>query len=408
MNLNGDQSSYTVEDFLMDESFAAYCLGRDETAADYWKHWLEAHPDKQSEAAEAKELYFLLDGQNTDRQFRQHEAKFRSTIRQHLQHNDIKRLSQNRRFIIMRITAAAAVILLLLSGLWFFTNNRQHEKPAIAQTQKIEDIAPGGNKAILMLADGTKLVLDSASNGAITKQGNVTVIKMDDGQLSYNASTSTSASILTYNTITTPRGGQYQVVLSDGTKVWLNAASSLRFPTAFVGNDRRVELRGEGYFEVAHNAKKPFYVGVGEMNVQVLGTHFNINSYTDEDAIKTTLLEGSVKVTKGVNSVTIKAGEQVVVNETDNHLAIKEAVNLNDVIAWKNGFFSFRHSYIKEIVKQLSRWYNIEVYYKGDIKNQEFTGKIDRTLSLNQVLKILEKTGVRFQLEEGRKLTILP
>ena len=213
-----------------------------------------------------------------------------------------------KRYVWPRIAAAAVIIVLLSAGVYYISSNH-NVKIASKKTQqqfKNNDVAPGGKKAVLTLANGTQIILDSAGNGALTQQGNVKIIKLNNSQLLYNSlngsSTLPKTGEVLYNTISTPRGGQYQVVLADGSKVWLNAASSLRFPTSFTGGERKVELTGEGYFEVVHNAAKPFKVSLGKLDgaeIEVLGTHFNVNAYDDETAIKTTLLEGSVKVRKG-------------------------------------------------------------------------------------------------------------
>ena len=307
------------------------------------------------------------------------------------------------------IGAAAAVLLLLAGGWWMMKGSNSTQQPSVAAVpnRQVPDIAPGGNKAILTLADGTQVILDSATNGAITKQGNVTVIKLDDGQLAYNAS-STSSSALTYNTVTTPRGGQYQLVLSDGTKVWLNAASSLRFPTAFVGSERKVEMTGEGYFEVAHNDKKPFLVRAGGMDVEVLGTHFNINAYEDEGAVKTTLLEGKVRASAANGqAVVLKPGEQARLFDGDAQLSKRNNADLDEVIAWKNQMFVFNSAPLASVMRQIERWYDVEVEYQGHIPQDRFIGTITRNTNLSEVLKVLEYSNVRFKVE-GKKITVMP
>jgi ferric-dicitrate binding protein FerR (iron transport regulator) len=256
------------------------------------------------------------------------------------------------------------------------------------------------------------VVLDSTNNGAITKQGNVTVIKLDDGQLSYKRSASTTSSTISYNTVSTPRGGQYQLVLTDGTKVWLNAASSLRFPTSFIGNDRRVEITGEAYFEVAHDNKKPFFVAVADMNVEVLGTHFNINAYPDERTIKTTLLEGAVKVESQNQSALLVPGEQArllnaPLEDGNRRLQTINHVDLEQVVAWKNGKFQFNQASVETIMRQVSRWYDVEVVFEGPIPDKRFNGKMYRNVNASQVLSILEEGGIHFRIE-GNKVTVTP
>ncbi len=263
---------------------------------------------------------------------------------------------------------------------------------------------PGGNKAILTLADGTKVELDTASNGTVTKQGNITVIKLD-GQLAYNVEGNLAREAV-YNTITTPKGGQYRLLLADGSKVWLNAASSLRFPTTFTSKERRVELTGEGYFEVAHNTEKPFYVSVREMDVKVLGTHFNINSYQDDEVIRTTLLEGSVFVSskKIKRAAVLKPGQQALLNGVQ--LDVKKDIDTEVIMAWKNGKFNFDGDNIQTVMRQLEKWYDVQVEYRGDITTEEFVGVISRNVNLSEILNMLEKTNaVDFELK-GKKIIV--
>lgn len=309
----------------------------------------------------------------------------------------------------LRIAAASVIALALLGGYLIFTQKNHKATPVMVSSLNKNDIPPGGNKAILTLADGTRVILDSANNGTISKEGNVTVIKLDDGQLAYNSSTGINQQAeVQYNTITTPRGGQYQLILSDGTKVWLNAASSLRYPTSFSGKERRVELTGEGYFEVKHDPTKPFFVTSGSMNVKVLGTHFNINAYTDEDAVKTTLLQGSVEINTADQSTRLVPGDQaqIINKENDRSKIIKvKNIDTDQVIAWKNGYFSFNDNNIQSVMRQLSKWYDIDVTYNGTISNETFSGKVYRNTSLKNVLEILSFTNLHIRLQ-GRTLII--
>ena len=300
--------------------------------------------------------------------------------------------------------AAAAILLLGVFAVYKSGFTKTEHKQDVAKTNNVNnDIAPGGNKAILTLADGTQIILDSAANGNLTNQGNTKIIKLD-GKLAYS-STGNSSEIL-YNTISTPKGGQYQLILEDGSKVWLNAASSLKFPSAFVGKQRNVELTGEAYFEVAKNAAMPFNVLVNNMNVQVLGTHFNVMAYSEESEIKTTLLEGSVKVTNGSALGLLKPGKQAVV---DNSGSIKIAdADIETDMAWKNGLFLFDNINIKTIMRQLSRWYDADISYEGNITNKNFTAQISRNTNLSAVLKKLELTGeIHFKIE-GKKVLVIP
>ncbi len=313
------------------------------------------------------------------------------------------------RFFTLRNAAAAAIIFAIVSAGGYYYSQRS-AKPSVTANQQEpvrHDVDPGQNKAILTLENGTKLLLDSARVGTIAKKGSISIKKARDGQLIYSAQQDNAAvprGQVSYNPISTPRGGQYQVILPDGTKVWLNAASSLRFPTAFAGNQRNVELTGEAYFEVAKNALKPFMVQVNQLQVKVLGTHFNILAYTDDVAIKTTLLEGSVQLSKGELNNLLKPGQQGVVEGGQIQVI---NVETDDAIAWKNGFFKFNRSGIQDIMKQLGRWYGTEVVYEGKIPNDEFVGKIERNVKLSQVLHILELNHVHFKIE-NKKITVTP
>jgi transmembrane sensor len=305
--------------------------------------------------------------------------------------------------------AAAAIIICMLSVSVYFLFKPKPESQ-ISKTENIQsdknknDVAPGTNKAILTLANGSSIILDSAANGTLTTQGNSKILKLN-GMLSYNTLKTKSSEVL-YNTISTPRGGQYQLMLADGSKVWLNAASSLRFPASFVGKERKVELLGEAYFEVAKNASMPFKVKVNGMEVEVLGTHFNINSYENESTIRTTLLEGSVKINKNNNSSFLKPGQQAEMNKA-GEIKIINNVDVEEAIAWKEGKFQFDRADIHDIMRQLERWYDVDVEYQGTVSSH-FGGTISRDVNLSQVLNMLHLTGeVKFQIED-KKVVVMP
>lgn len=314
--------------------------------------------------------------------------------------------------------AAAAVILVFLgTGTYYlFTKKDTTNFLAQKETSHAKDILPGGNKAILTLEDGGQIILDTVSNGMITRQAGAQVIKSAEGKIEYLAD-SKKSDRTDYNTISTPVGGQYQLTLSDGSKVWLNAASSVRFPATFNEKERKIFITGEVYFEVNQqttqvSARKgrqkniPFIVDVaGKGSVEVLGTHFNINSYTDEVAIIATLLEGSVKFIPKINdkgvlqkSVRIIPGQQVQLNK-DGQVLINSDVNLKKVVAWKNGYFLFSSSSLKDVMNQIARWYDVEVVFEGKADNRKFGGKIQRDLILSKALKILEKNNIQFRVE---------
>lgn len=306
----------------------------------------------------------------------------------------------NRWYI--RLAAAAVIVGLLSAGVYFL--GKQDSPRQIVKTENLikqtnnNDVLPGKNTATLTLADGTTVILDDAQNGTVTTQGNTKVVKLNNGMLSYKTSNQKPAEIV-YNTISTPNGGQYQLILSDGSKVWLNAASSLRFPADFTGKERKVELLGEAYFEVAKNTARPFKVETEGMEVEVLGTHFNVNSYDDEASTRTTLLEGSIKINQGNTTNFLKPGQQALLHK-DGDLKIINDADLDEAVAWKEGKFQFDRADIHEVMRQIARWYDISVDYKG-IVSSHFGGTISRDVNLSQVLKMLEMTSnLKFQIED--------
>lgn len=307
---------------------------------------------------------------------------------------------------VLKKIAAVSIGVAIIAGLYLYKSKNAADT-AIAQKKGSDkyDAEPGINKATLTLADGSKLELNSAKVGVLAKAGHMSVKKTRDGQLIYLIAPSKSADANTpiaFNTINTPVGGQYQVILPDGTKVWLNAASSLKYPTLFKGGQRTVELTGEAYFEVTKNAAMPFYVKANNMQVKVLGTHFNIMAYDNEPAIKTTLLEGSVQLSSELVNNTLKPGQQGMLK--NGRITVSD-VDAGHAIAWKNGYFEFNRSGIHEIMNQLARWYDIEIAYEGNIPDDEFVGRIERNAKLSQVLKILRLSKIHFTLE-NKKLTV--
>jgi ferric-dicitrate binding protein FerR (iron transport regulator) len=303
--------------------------------------------------------------------------------------------------------ATAVIIVIVTGSLLFLANHkiRAHiqspEQPGLAGP-----VRPGSNKAVLTLGNGSTVILDSSRNGAIASQGNTRIIKLNSGQLAYQSSSrkQNQSDAPSWNTLSTPFGGQYQLTLADGTAVWLNSGSSLRFPSAFTGPERQVELRGEAYFEVARNTSMPFKVKINDMNVTVLGTHFNIMGYEDEAIVKTSLLQGSVKVQQGKQSVLLTRGQQSRLTR-DGQLAVDLHADLDEAVAWKNGLFDFEGADIQTVMRQLVRWYNVEVTYQGKI-DQHFTGKINREATISKVLQMLELTEkVHFTID-GRKIIV--
>lgn len=309
------------------------------------------------------------------------------------------------RFNWMRV-AAALLVLLIGTGTYFYLKQTPGTGPTLAavETKKVNDVLPGKNTALLTLANGDKIVLDSATTGKLVQQGNTSVTNQN-GLLVYAASGGAGEQPM-YNTLSTARGEVYPLVLADGTKVWLNAASSIRFPVVFTGVKRSVEITGEAYFEVAKNSARPFTVHVKGNEIRVLGTHFNVMAYNDEAFVKTTLLEGAVRFVNTSNNVLLRPLEQLQLL-SNGQTKIVNNVDIAKEVAWKNGFFNFEGSDFETVAKQLSRWYDVEVKY--DRKMEElFYAEIPRNTKLSVVLKALELTGkVRFKIE-GKNIIVIP
>lgn len=302
---------------------------------------------------------------------------------------------------------AAASILIAIGAYLFISrkqaNNKGHEVTQVAVTN---DIAPGKYKAKLTLADGSVVYLDSAANKIIGQQGSIAV-KNNNGRLVYEGKNAASTKVL-YNTLNTSKGETYATILSDGSKVWLNSESSVRYPVAFDGDVRKVEITGEAYFEVAH-LNRPFIVDMPNLQVEVLGTHFNINSYTNENEIRTTLLEGKVKVlTKNTNEQTILVpGEQARMSKQTQALDKTKDVDVDAAVAWRFGYFQFNNADLPVVMRQLERWYDVQTVYEGNVPRREFLGKIPRNLNLSQALDVLQMLKVHFKIE-GKKIIVSP
>ena len=304
------------------------------------------------------------------------------------------------------ISIAALAILILCAGVLFIKYRTPHQdQPSFAVKKGNTNIPPGGNRAMLILSNGSTINLNDTKNGALANEKGVVIHKNADGRITYDgADHNTNPGANVYNTVVTPKGGQYQLILGDGTKVWLNAASTLKYPVTFSGAKREIELSGEAYFEVAHDQHKPFRVISNGQTVEVLGTHFNVNAYPDEKVTRTTLLEGSVKVLAGEMSSRIKPGEQV--QFKDGHLAIAQA-DIEEAIAWKKGFFYFKDDDIQTVMRQLSRWYDVTVKYEGQIPTREFSGQMNKNINASQLMHILSIEQIHYRIE-GRTIIIMP
>ncbi|GAA0554619.1 FecR family protein [Chitinophaga japonensis] len=390
----------------------------------HYEELVQRYLDGQCTAREVAELYDWLRSSGAhrtllaamQREFEQvmqepHEvpAAFSDRMEARLLQDISSRGARERRLRTWRyqpLAAASVLVLILAGGIWWWWYSTCVQPLQIAQTITTDslaqdhDIAPGGNKAVLTLADGSTVTLDSAGNQVI-QQGK-TRVQQHNGRLQYAAG---NGEAIGYNKLTVPRGGQFHVVLPDGSGVWLNAASSLRYPTAFTGKERVVEMEGQGYFEIAPDPGRPFIVKVNTTEVQVLGTRFDIMAYPDEGSLNTTLLEGAVNMKQGSLQRQLKPGQQAVLDYSTGRMSV-HPVDVNGVIAWKTGFFEFDNADITVIMRQLARWYDIEISYPHGPGSRLFGGRISRDLPLSGILRMLEANGAKFNLE-GRRLAVI-
>jgi ferric-dicitrate binding protein FerR (iron transport regulator) len=310
--------------------------------------------------------------------------------------------------------AAAAVLLAGIAGIWLLVVRKAPREIASISQRYRNDVRPGRNAAVLTLAGGKTIVLDDSAPRTIGRQGNAVVLN-DSGQLQYKLFSQVSsprvssgkASEIFYNTLTTQKGNQYHLTLPDGTKVWLNAASSITYPTAFTGKERRVSISGEAYFEVVKNQQLPFMVQQADMTVEVLGTSFDVNGYGDDSAVKATLVEGKIRIEKAGASSVLEPGQQAVIGKAGNSISVDHAPDIEAVLAWKNGGFAFKDADIESIMRQVERWYDVQVEYKTSI-SKHFVADIPRNVPLSQLLKLLEATDqVHFRID-GKKVMVMP
>ncbi|MET3880368.1 FecR domain-containing protein [Chitinophaga sp. OAE865] len=310
---------------------------------------------------------------------------------------------KSKRLPFWRYVAAAALLALVaITGTMVWQHRHlSPQKNITAYNTSVTDKPPANKKAMLTLADGSTIALDDAANGALGKQGGASVIKKEKGQLAYQAGDANSAVV--YNTLTVPRGGRYQLVLPDGTNVWLNSATSLRYPTAFRGGERKVTLQGQAYFEIAANATQPFKVQAGEMEVAVLGTRFDMMAYADEPTINATLVDGKIKVQDKI----LQPGQQAVLALSGHRLTIRDA-DVDKITAWKNGLFVFNNMDLPTILREIARWYDVEIVYQSAPGKELYGGGISRNLNLSAVLRVLEENGTNHFKTDGNKVVVLP
>ena len=322
--------------------------------------------------------------------------------------NTLENRSSPRRIILWsKISIAALILVTLSAGLYFFIP--KHQDAPQASSQIAADIMPGGNKAFLTLADGSKISLTDAGTGEIAKQAGIRITKTADGQVVYTAlpAAATGAATPAYNTIETPRGGKYQLILPDGTIAWLDAASSLRYPLQFADNERSVELSGQAYFEVAKDKSKPFKVVSKNQQIEVLGTHFNVNAYSDDATITTTLIEGSVRVSLKDQSKAsvLKPGERSVIK--GGTITVSDA-DVEEAIAWKNDRFVFEKDDVGTMLRKIERWYDVDFEYHHELDDLEIDGHLSRNKTLSEVLRLLQRTNeIKFKVE-GRRVVVMP
>jgi transmembrane sensor len=390
--------SENIRELLKDERFLNYCFKKNVRDIKYWEEWLESNPAQQAEVEELKKLVLLLGSRVSVIEAEDQFARLNHRISEKNTFGISKWLNAYIRYAV-----AASLVLILGAGLYFLNKIKQSESGLTRSV--VYDVPPGSNRATLTLANGAKINLNNAANGAIASESGVKIIKTTNGQLIYDLSGAKNENDeVGYNTIEVPAGGQWQVVLPDQSKVWLNAQSSITYPSRFAGKERKIKITGEAYFEVSHNKDMPFRVESGTQLVEVLGTHFNISAYADDKAISTTLFQGSVKVNLQGKTQMLKPGEQALVKA--GKMELVKDVDLEEVLAWKNGDFQFNES-LESIMAKIARWYNIEVVYQTkQAAELTFSGKISKSRNISAILKMLEYNGdVHFKVE-GRRVTV--
>ena len=297
----------------------------------------------------------------------------------------------------------AVISCVIFASILFFKTKQNRPTTVSVVKNNVQEIKPGGNNAVLKIADGTEISLDEIANGEIAIQSGIKVVKSKDGEIVYTSFGSPFKNIQ-MNTITTPKGGEYHVILADGTQAWLNAGSSITFPTIFNGVDRRVAIRGEVYFEVAKNKDKPFLVSTGLSQIKVLGTHFNVNTYDDEESEKTTLLEGSIEIKTLKGTKLLMPGDQTSISKSSSKLKLTKVEDMETVIAWKNGYFQFVDADMQSLMRQISRWYNIDILYNGQIPDKKYVGKIPRNLKVEKLIEMLSYSGINCAVKQNKIL----
>ncbi|RZK44011.1 MAG: FecR family protein [Pedobacter sp.] len=390
-----------IENLLRDEGFLNYCFDRNEADVRYWNKWLDENPDLQRELEELKKIAILLAHETMQQEIDENYYLLQQRINTSAEtENDPQQFSFKK--LLTRLGIAASILIICSLGIYFSLLNNKKPDVTTQANNTENDVLPGDSKAILTLANGTKISLSDIADGNVAKQAGISITKID-GKLIYTIDDTNTASVVGYNTISTPSGGQYEVRLPDGSSVWLNATSSLKYPASFkTMKNRYVELSGEAYFEIEKDKEHPFVVKTAKQEIKVLGTHFNVNAYEDESVTRTTLLEGKVEVRSSKHPIiTLAPGKQSIL---DDHSMNVIETDIEEAVAWKNGNFNFNSEELPSIMRKLARWYNVEVVYTGgSIQTKSFTGKISKFKNLSQVLKMLSRTkAVHFKVKERR------
>ncbi len=376
---------------------------------------LNKYNNKTATPEEKRKLEFWYDGinghdleSNSD-EITQLKSEIFGRITSKIENKNKVATLKNRNKVLAMFIAKAAILVAILSvGIFFYLKQNDfvpNASPVIGIAKTT--IKPGGNNAVLTLADGSTIILNNAANGEIGNQPGVTITKTKSGELVYSFVGQTNVKNASINMVSTPKGGQYHLILIDGTNVWLNANSSIKFPAAFSGNDRKVEVTGEVYFEVFKNKIKPFIVSTPQSEIKVLGTHFNVNTYQDEAYERTTLLEGSIELKKGQEKTILVPGKQSLIAKNSPQIKLRDIDDLEAVIAWKNGYFQFDHADLQSVMRQISRWYNVNVNYNGSILNKEYSGKIPRIVTAEKLIEMLSFSGIKCKIENNQ-ITVNP
>lgn len=398
-----DYDSFSEEQFLEDAHFIEWVRNPTPELRKFWEGWVASGPANLKEMQRAAQTLRAIFSATPLRVEEGSDARTWARIDHTLAARGRLVMFSGKR--ILRV-AAASVILVIGLGIGYLFMEDGATGDAAVQVVHSDDMAPGSDKAILTLADGSSVALDSSNTDMLTGQGDGVVLRLSEGRVVYEpAGNGSGAGEVQYNTITTPRGGRYQVVLSDHTIVWLNAGSSLRYPTTFAGTERMVELTGEAYFEVAADQSRVFHVHANNTHIRVLGTRFNVNAYTDEENVKTTLLEGAVEVAGRQSKVRLLPGEQAVTGSGKSDHVDVFKTDPESAIAWKNGYFQFESFTIQEIMRQISRWYDVEVVYEGSPPEGHYVGKPSRNMNLSEIVKVIRYSGIHITLN-NKTLTV--